>query len=256
MMGIITFFPLGFLPGYVIAWGLRKANLLRVPPEVELEGLDVAEFEIDYYPEYQRVDEVIVQPDGQFVPAREILLDAYNAGEALMLQLAGSIALMLAVVGSATVWAWSAGSATGSRTGGRTMNTAPDTVDAGWSDKVAAFFTFGPGYTTGIYILVALGFTALRRRADRAGSTPRTRSSGARPRSCAGRVCAPRASPPSRQSSRIHAGSPISRRGSSHATWTSDRVPRECRPTRACSSTPASLVAVVCAVIALIIEAF
>jgi hypothetical protein len=38
------------------------------------------------------------------------------------------------------------------------MNTAPDSVDAGWSDKVAAFFTFGPGYTTGTYILVALGF--------------------------------------------------------------------------------------------------
>jgi hypothetical protein len=38
------------------------------------------------------------------------------------------------------------------------MNTAPDSVDAGWSDKVSAFFTFGPGYTTGIYILTALGF--------------------------------------------------------------------------------------------------
>jgi Amt family ammonium transporter len=78
MMGIITFFPLGFIPGYLIAWGLRKANLLRVPPEVELEGMDIAEFEIDYYPEYQRVDEVIVEPDGRFVPAREILLDSYD----------------------------------------------------------------------------------------------------------------------------------------------------------------------------------
>ena len=78
MMGIITFFPLGFLPGYVIAWGLRKANLLRVPPEVELEGLDVAEFERDYYPEHQRVDEVIVEPDGRFVTARETLLDDYR----------------------------------------------------------------------------------------------------------------------------------------------------------------------------------
>jgi hypothetical protein len=38
------------------------------------------------------------------------------------------------------------------------MNTAPDSVDAGWSDKVSAFFTFGPGYTTGTYILVVLGF--------------------------------------------------------------------------------------------------
>jgi ammonia channel protein AmtB len=78
MMGIITFFPLGFIPGYLIAWGLRKANLLRVPPEVELEGMDIAEFEIDYYPEYQRVDEVIVEPDGRFVTARDILLDSYD----------------------------------------------------------------------------------------------------------------------------------------------------------------------------------
>ncbi len=38
------------------------------------------------------------------------------------------------------------------------MNTAPDSVDAGWGDKVSAFFTFGPGYTTGTYILVLLGF--------------------------------------------------------------------------------------------------
>ncbi len=38
------------------------------------------------------------------------------------------------------------------------MNSAPDSVDAGWSDKVGAFFTYGPGYTTGTYILVALGF--------------------------------------------------------------------------------------------------
>jgi hypothetical protein len=38
------------------------------------------------------------------------------------------------------------------------MNTAPDSVDAGWSDKVSAFFTFGPGSTNAIYILTALGF--------------------------------------------------------------------------------------------------
>ena len=37
------------------------------------------------------------------------------------------------------------------------MNSAPDSVDAGWSDKVGAFFTFGPGNSTGTYILVVLG---------------------------------------------------------------------------------------------------
>ena len=65
MMGIMTFFPLGFLPGYFIAWGLRKMNMLRVPPEVELEGLDQAEFERDFYPEFERVDEVMVDEHGR-----------------------------------------------------------------------------------------------------------------------------------------------------------------------------------------------
>ena len=70
MMGIMTFFPLGFLPGYFIAWGLRKMNMLRVPPEVELEGLDQAEFERDFYPEFERVDEVIVTSRRQHVRVR------------------------------------------------------------------------------------------------------------------------------------------------------------------------------------------
>ena len=70
MMGIMTFFPLGFLPGYFIAWGLRKLDLLRVPPEVELEGLDQAEFERDFYPEFERVDEVMV--DATAIPCAPI----------------------------------------------------------------------------------------------------------------------------------------------------------------------------------------
>ena len=38
------------------------------------------------------------------------------------------------------------------------MNTAPDSVDAnGLTDSVAAFFTFGPGYTVGVYVLTILG---------------------------------------------------------------------------------------------------
>jgi hypothetical protein len=38
------------------------------------------------------------------------------------------------------------------------MNTAPDSVDQnGLTDSVAAFFTFGPGYTAGVYILTILG---------------------------------------------------------------------------------------------------
>ena len=78
MMGIMTFFPLGFLPGYFIAWGLRKINMLRVPPEVELEGLDQAAFERDFYPEFERVDEVMVDERGETVHSDAVLRKAYD----------------------------------------------------------------------------------------------------------------------------------------------------------------------------------
>ena len=58
LIGMATFLPLGFLSGWVAALVLRKLNLLRVPPEVELEGLDVAEYEQDLYlPEFAARDE-------------------------------------------------------------------------------------------------------------------------------------------------------------------------------------------------------
>ena len=48
-----------------------------MPPEVELEGLDLAEFGLDFYPEFERVPEVIVEPDGREVDAAPVLLEAY-----------------------------------------------------------------------------------------------------------------------------------------------------------------------------------
>ncbi len=54
-------------------------NLLRVPPEVELEGLDMAEFQQDFYPEFERAPEVILGPDGEELEAGPILLDGYAA---------------------------------------------------------------------------------------------------------------------------------------------------------------------------------
>jgi ammonia channel protein AmtB len=77
LMGMMAFLPLAFLPGYFVSLLLRKLNLLRVPPEVELEGLDLAEFGQDFYPEFERVPEVIVEPDGREVEAAPVLLDAY-----------------------------------------------------------------------------------------------------------------------------------------------------------------------------------
>ena len=79
LMGMLAFLPLAFLPGYCVSWLLKKANLLRVPPEVELEGLDLAEFQQDFYPEFERAPEVILTPDGREVEAGQILLDDYRA---------------------------------------------------------------------------------------------------------------------------------------------------------------------------------
>jgi ammonia channel protein AmtB len=77
LMGMLTFFPLAFLPGYFASWLLKKLNLLRVPPEVELEGLDMAEFQQDFFPEFERVPETIVLPDGEEVDSAAVLLEAY-----------------------------------------------------------------------------------------------------------------------------------------------------------------------------------
>jgi ammonium transporter, Amt family len=79
LMGMATFLPLGFLSGWVASFVLRKLNLLRVPPEVELDGLDVAEYAPDMYlPEIAKQDEILVEPDGTEVGASRILPDAAN----------------------------------------------------------------------------------------------------------------------------------------------------------------------------------
>jgi ammonium transporter, Amt family len=77
LVGILAFIPLAFLPGYAVSWILKKLNLLRVPAEVELEGLDLAEFGQDFYPEFERVPEVVVEPDGREVEAAPVLLESY-----------------------------------------------------------------------------------------------------------------------------------------------------------------------------------
>jgi ammonium transporter, Amt family len=78
LIGMLTFLPLAFLPGYAASWVLKKMNLLRVPPEVELEGLDMAEFQQDFFPEFERVPETIVLPDGEEVDSAAILLEAFS----------------------------------------------------------------------------------------------------------------------------------------------------------------------------------
>jgi ammonia channel protein AmtB len=77
VLGIATFLPLGFLSGWVASYALKRFNLLRIPPELELEGLDVAEYDEDlYFPEVSSPGEMIFEPDGQLVPAESVLRSA------------------------------------------------------------------------------------------------------------------------------------------------------------------------------------
>jgi ammonium transporter, Amt family len=85
LVGMMAFLPLAFLPGFFGAWILKRFNLLRVPPEVELEGLDMAEFQQDFFPEFERVPETVVLPTGEEVDSAGVLLDSYaqlNGGRA------------------------------------------------------------------------------------------------------------------------------------------------------------------------------
>jgi ammonium transporter, Amt family len=70
LMGMMTFLPLGFLSGYGAAWLLKKANLLRVPVAVELEGLDMASYGTLVQPEHGAVLEQVIEPDGTLIETR------------------------------------------------------------------------------------------------------------------------------------------------------------------------------------------
>jgi ammonium transporter, Amt family len=77
LMGLAAFLPLGFLSGWVAAFILKQLNLLRVPPEVEVEGLDVGEYLEDLYlPELARIGEHVWEPDGSLSTSDEVAADA------------------------------------------------------------------------------------------------------------------------------------------------------------------------------------
>jgi ammonia channel protein AmtB len=77
LMGVMVILPMAFFLGYIPAWLLRKFNLLRVPPEVELEGVDVAEYGSDFFPEWGRSPETVVLPTGEIVPAEDVLREDF-----------------------------------------------------------------------------------------------------------------------------------------------------------------------------------
>jgi ammonia channel protein AmtB len=51
MVGAVTFAVLGFVPGFAAAFALNKLGLLRVPPQAEIVGLDIAKVPASAYPE-------------------------------------------------------------------------------------------------------------------------------------------------------------------------------------------------------------
>jgi hypothetical protein len=79
-MGMMTFLPLGFLSGWIASFVLKRLNLLRVPPEVELEGLDLVEYGTLVYPEMGVIKEQIVEPDGTLVESATVTQYALTDG--------------------------------------------------------------------------------------------------------------------------------------------------------------------------------
>ena len=74
LLGVATFLPLGFLCGWVASFVLKQLNLLRVPPEVELAGLDTIEYTPDiYFPEVPHAPTILVEPDGSQVEADAVI---------------------------------------------------------------------------------------------------------------------------------------------------------------------------------------
>jgi ammonium transporter, Amt family len=75
LIGMATFLPLGFLTGWFASWVLRRMNLLRVPPEVEIAGLDTVEYVPDIYlPEVGRRPAQLVEPDGTPIEADPLII--------------------------------------------------------------------------------------------------------------------------------------------------------------------------------------
>ncbi|MDE0161868.1 MAG: hypothetical protein OXL98_09020 [Acidimicrobiaceae bacterium] len=80
LVGAAALIPLAFFTGYLASMILKKLNLLRVPPEVELEGLDMAEYGMDFFPEHGRADETIIEADGtEVVSAGPLHADYANS---------------------------------------------------------------------------------------------------------------------------------------------------------------------------------
>ncbi|MCH9853689.1 MAG: ammonium transporter [Alphaproteobacteria bacterium] len=51
IIGAVVFFLVGFVPGYICAWILKKLDMLRIPEDIEIAGLDTVKVPLAAYPE-------------------------------------------------------------------------------------------------------------------------------------------------------------------------------------------------------------
>ncbi|MBH0236420.1 ammonium transporter [Methylobrevis albus] len=68
-VALIVFAALGFVPGYLLSYAMKAANVLRVPYNVEVAGLDLAESTIEAYPESGASPRPVTSPSPAAVPA-------------------------------------------------------------------------------------------------------------------------------------------------------------------------------------------
>jgi len=75
--GAVVLALLGFLTGYLISLAMKKAKMLRIPPEAEIAGLDLSEVPATPFPEGTPVTTVL-----EAVPAAGgVLVGATSASE-------------------------------------------------------------------------------------------------------------------------------------------------------------------------------
>ncbi|OQX34182.1 MAG: hypothetical protein B0D91_12975 [Oceanospirillales bacterium LUC14_002_19_P2] len=62
---------LGFIPGYVISFGMKQFNMLRVPEKVEALGLDLVEIPARPYPETVPAQDIVASTLTPDMPANK-----------------------------------------------------------------------------------------------------------------------------------------------------------------------------------------